>query len=193
MKDGAWYRKLFLGLLLLALFFILYFKPKSEEIKTLRAERQRDEQTLLQLQGKKIHMNKIKSELKKMTVTLEELEKIIPQKEEMSSILRKIQQLAYNTQLTINKFIPKDLINREFYSEKPINIEVTGSYHNLALFYNQLSRFSRLFNIEDFVIKSLPVQTETSTILANSTAKTYIFHSTPPVKEENQNSKRNTK
>ncbi|OGD21568.1 MAG: hypothetical protein A2Y69_10755 [Candidatus Aminicenantes bacterium RBG_13_59_9] len=43
-----------------------------------------------------------------------------------------------------------------------------------------MSRFSRLFTIEKFAIKSLSKQTEMSTISASFTSKTYIFLETPP-------------
>jgi Tfp pilus assembly protein PilO len=67
------------------------------------------------------------------------------------------------------------LINQEFYSEWPIPIEIRGSYHNLASFFDRLSKFARLFNIENFSIKTLPNQTEDVTISSTFTAKTYIF------------------
>jgi len=43
-----------------------------------------------------------------------------------------------------------------------------------------VSNFSRLFNIEDFSIKALQRQTDTNTISASYTAKTYIFREEPP-------------
>ena len=60
-------------------------------------------------------------------------------------------------------------------SERPIPIEVTGNYHNLASFFDRLSKFERLFNIENFTIRAVPNQTDELTIAASFTAKTYIF------------------
>ncbi len=94
-----------------------------------------------------------------------------------------MQQLAVNSRLNIVKFLPKGEIDREFFYEWPISIEITGNYHNLALFFDRLSNFSRLFNIEDFSIKSLSNQTEASTISAAYTAKTYIFREETPAQE----------
>jgi type IV pilus assembly protein PilO len=77
-------------------------------------------------------------------------------------------------------------VDKEFYYEKPISIEITGNYHNLAIFYDRLSNFSRLYNIEDFTIKSLREQTDTSTITAQSIATTYIFKEEVPEEAEGQ-------
>jgi Tfp pilus assembly protein PilO len=43
------------------------------------------------------------------------------------------------------------------------------------MFFDRLSKFARLFNIENFTIKSVTNQTEDVTISSNFTAKTYIF------------------
>ncbi len=175
MKNWPWYGYVLLAAIIFAFFYFLYFKPKNDDLKNLRTERIQVEDEVRQLRAKKKELDKIEAELKTMDATLKELEAIIPQRKEISTILRKIQQLANDSRLNIVKFTPKGEIDKEFYSEWPIPIEITGNYHNLAIFFDRLSHFSRLFNIENFSIKSLMNQTEASTISASFTAKTYIF------------------
>jgi len=175
MRNWPWYGHLFLAVVIFGLFYLLYYKPKNSELNALRDERITVQQEVTRLKAKKRELDKIEVELKTLDSTLKELEAIIPQKKEISNILRKIQQLAYDSRLNIVRFIPKGEIDKEFYSEWPISIEITGNYHNLAIFFDRLSRFSRLFNVENFSIKSLAQQTEASTITATWTAKTYIF------------------
>jgi len=184
MKDWPWYGYLLLALILLGLFYFLYYKGKNEELQSVREERIRTEAQIVELRAKKAQMDQIEKDIEEMKVTLSRLETIIPLKEEISDILRKIQQLAWDSRLNIEKFIPKTDVDKDFYYEKPISIEITGNYHNLALFYDRLSNFSRLYNIEDFTIKSLRDQTETTTISAQSTATTYIFKEEVPEETE---------
>lgn len=186
MKNQPWYVYLFLAIFIFGLFYLLYFKPKNAELKDLREERIKAEGEVIKLRAKKDEVDQIEAELKHMNLTLKELEAIIPQRKEISDILRKIQQLANDSRLNIVKFTPKGEIDKEFYSEWPIPIEITGNYHNLAMFFDRLSHFSRLFNIENFSIKSLKNQTEASTISANFTAKTYIFREETVSSESNQ-------
>lgn len=186
MKNQPWYVYLFLAIFIFGLFYLLYFKPKNAELKDLREERIKAEGEVIKLRAKKDEVDQIEAELKHMNLTLKELEAIIPQRKEISDILRKIQQLANDSRLNIVKFTPKGEIDKEFYSEWPIPIEITGNYHNLAMFFDKLSHFSRLFNIENFSIKSLRNQTEASTISANFTAKTYIFREETVSSESNQ-------
>ncbi|MGD8539259.1 MAG: type 4a pilus biogenesis protein PilO [Candidatus Aminicenantes bacterium] len=186
MKDWPWYGYVLLALIILGLFYFLYYKGKNEELQTVREERIRTEAEIVELRAKKRQMDQIEKEIAEMKGTLSRLETIIPLREEISDILRKIQQLAWDSRLTIEKFIPKADVDMEFYYEKPIAIEITGNYHNLALFYDRLSNFSRLYNIEDFTIRSRRNQTDTSTIIAQSTATTYIFKEEIPEETEEQ-------
>jgi Tfp pilus assembly protein PilO len=175
MKTWPWYGSLVLALIIFALVFFFYFKPKDQELKDLRTERQKIELEVRDLRIKKEQLVKIEAELVSLKAILKELEVIIPQKKEISEILRRIQLLAFDARLDIIKFAPKGEIKKDFYAEWPIPIEIRGNYHNLAAFFDRLSLFSRIFNIENFAIRSVQAQTDALTITSNFTAKTYFF------------------
>ncbi len=175
MKDWPWYNHLVLAVVLFAIVFLMFLKPRNKKITNIKDERIQIEIEVNQLKSKKRQLNKIEAELQTMTGRLIELEVVIPQQREIYDILKQIQQLAYDSRLDIIKFVNKGEIDKEFYLEWPIAIEITGSYHNLALFFDSLSRFSRLFNTENFVIRALPGQNDSETISASTTIKTYIF------------------
>lgn len=176
MKNLSWYHYVALILIVFSIFYFSYYKPKSKEVKNFRTDRTQVEEDVRKSRVKKRQLDKIEAELKSMNKTLEELEAIIPQKKEISDILRKIQQLALDSQLNITRFQPQGEIPKEFFSEWPILIEITGNYLNLRTFFNRLIYFSRLFTIENFAIQSLPRQSDEVTISVSCTAKTYIFH-----------------
>jgi Tfp pilus assembly protein PilO len=191
MKNWPWYGYIVLVIIIFGLAFFLYLKPQNAELKRIKAERLKVEDEVVKLQEKKKQLDKIEAELATLTETLKELEAIIPLKKEIDVILRRIQQMAFDSRLDIIRFAPKGEINREFYSEWPIPIEIRGNYHNLASFFDRLSKFARLFNIENFSVKALANQTEDTTISSNFTAKTYMFleesgESTATPKEKRQ-------
>lgn len=190
MKDWPWYGHLALALVVLALFYFVYYKPKSEELKRIKADRANIETEVIKLRAKKNELDKIETETKALSTTLKKLEAIIPQRKEIWDILSKMHQLAVNSQLNIINFAPEGEVPKEFYYEWPIPVEVTGSYHNLAMFFDRLSRFSRLFNIEGFSIRSLGQQSSSSTISASFIAKTYIFREPAPKKKGQKGRKR---
>jgi Tfp pilus assembly protein PilO len=175
MKNWPWYGYILLAAIIFGLAYFLHFKPQQAEYARIKAERQQVENEVLQLQEKKKQLDRIEAEIASLTGQLQELQKIIPQKEEIDVILRMIQQMALDSRLDILRFTPRGEVGRDFYAERPIPIEVTGNYHNLASFFDRLSKFERLFNIENFAIRAVPSQTDDLTIAASFTAKTYIF------------------
>ena len=175
MRDWPWFAYVLIAIIILGLFYFIYYKPKSDELTNIRNERIKVEEEVAHLRVKKEELDKIEAELAQMKITLSKLEAIIPQKEEISNILKSMQQLAYDTRLNITKFIQNPEIIKEFYAEQPISVAVTGDYHNLAIFFDRLNTFQRLFNIEDFSIKALREQTDAATISAEWNVKTYIY------------------
>jgi type IV pilus assembly protein PilO len=179
MKNWPWYGYVLFAALIFTLAFFFYFKPRNIKLVALKTERVKVEQEVQNLKQKKRELDKIEADIVTMTAKFKALEINIPQRKETADILRQIQTLAYDSRLDLLRFAPGTEINKEFYAEWPIPIQVSGNYHNLGLFFDRLSKFARVFTIENFTIKTLAPQTELNTVSANWTAKTYFFSETP--------------
>ena len=67
-------------------------------------------------------------------------------------------------------------------------MDLDGSYHNLALFFDRISRFSRIINVEDLLVTALPVvknpkdpnAVNPHTITATFVAKTFVYKEPEP-------------
>ncbi len=175
MKNWSWYGNVVIGLILSALAYIFWFKPQMAEVKSLKTERIKIEASVEKLRAKKKELDKLQGEIEFLNQALRELENIIPKKREESEILRNVQQMAVDSTLEVIQFKPEREISKEFHSERPIAIEVRGSFHNLGNLFDRIVHFPRIFNIDDFSIKALRAQTDSTTISANFTAKTYFF------------------
>ncbi|MCX6560475.1 MAG: type 4a pilus biogenesis protein PilO [Candidatus Aminicenantes bacterium] len=175
MNERPWYQYLLLCLAVGFFAYVAYFKPKQADLKSVREERIMVEDQVAKLQIKKRQIDKLKAELTELGKSIAELEPLIPAKKEEGEILRNVQQLAFDTQLDVLRFSPDRELPKDYYNEKPIAVEVVGSFHNLALFFDRMMRFPRIFNIDDFTIRALPNQTAETTISALFTAKTYFF------------------
>jgi type IV pilus assembly protein PilO len=179
MKNWPWYGYVVFAVLIFALAFLFYFKPQNTKLETLRTERVKVEREVQNLKQKKRELDKIVADIASMTAKLRTLEVNIPQRKETADILRQIQTLAYDSRLDVLSFAPGAEINKEFYFEWPIPIQVSGNFHNLGLFFDRLSKFARVFTIENFTIRSISPQTEQNTVSADWTAKTYFFAEAP--------------
>ncbi len=179
MKNMPWYGSVIISVIIFALAFFFYFSPQNTKLQALRADRVKVENEVKDLKQKKKELDKIEAELVVMAAQLKGLEAIIPQRKEQADILRQIQQLAYDARLEVTNFTQQKEVNREFYAEWPINIQVTGTYHNLGTYFDRLSQYSRLFTIDRFAIKTVSKQSDILTVSANWTAKTYLFLEEP--------------
>lgn len=82
----------------------------------------------------------------------EELKALLPEQRELTVVLQGLQDRAVD-KLLVRRFSPKDDFQQEFYSGKPIEVEVTGAYNNLGAFFAQMAAYQRIVSITDFSIR----------------------------------------
>jgi type IV pilus assembly protein PilO len=106
---------------------------------------------------------------------LEELEKIMPARQETADILRELQRAAGDSGLKLTKFAPGSEIPREFYNEWPISIEVTGSRQALRRFFARVADLPRLWVIATFSFNAVSLEAADLPVRASLTARTYFL------------------
>ena len=165
----------FLGAILYGVFFIWFHGPMQQEIvektiqrRTLQAEVENAKTTAARLP-------EFRREVERKEATLQALSRILPSRKEVDDLLRKVQQLAAESSLDVLRFRPDALRPQDFYAEFPITLDLDGSYHNLAYFFDRLSRLSRIVNVSNLKITSKRDPTISSTISASCTATTFVF------------------
>ena len=119
-------------------------------------------------------------EVQALEARLETLKRILPPEKEMPDLMRRIQYLAAQSSLQIRRFNPTAVVQKDFYQEVPVSMELEGTYHNMGAFLDRVSRMSRLVNMGDLKIKSQTAQTLSNTISVGATAITYVYVDTPP-------------
>jgi type IV pilus assembly protein PilO len=161
-------------------FWYLYWTDAAaqRDEKTTKLEALNKEIRALEVTAQKLQ--EFQREVALLEKKLETLKSILPPAKETPDLMRKVQALAAQSNLTINNFTPGATVNKEFYQEWPIAMGVLGSYHNLALFFDKVSRLPRLVNVSNLKINSLGNQTQSQTISAGATATTFVYLETPP-------------
>ncbi|MBW2742582.1 MAG: type 4a pilus biogenesis protein PilO [Deltaproteobacteria bacterium] len=72
--------------------------------------------------------------------------KALPDKKEIPSLLTGISEAGKEAGLEFLLFQPESEINKDFYAEIPVSIKVAGNYHNVGLFFDNVSRLYRIVN-----------------------------------------------
>ncbi len=80
----------------------------------------------------------------------------LPQKAEVADLLIEISQTGLSNNLEFSLFKPSGEIRKEFYAELPVNINVTGTYHDFGGFATGIAALARIVTIHD--VSMIPVK-----------------------------------
>ncbi len=156
-------------------FYYLYEIPQQEiltarnrELDDIRARNNRGSETARQLPA-------FRAQVADLEARLEALKPILPEEKDVGDLLRRIQTLATQSNLTIRGFRPQPIATRELHAEWPIGLELEGTYHSLGAFLDRVSRFPRIINVGSLDITSKSDQTGTATIEVSCTATTFVL------------------
>ncbi len=164
-----------LAVLLYGVFHYVVYSPKEELIQTKSQERSQLQAEVENAKTTAARLPEFRREVERKEATLQALSRILPSEKEVADLLRKVQQLAAESSLNVLRFKPEATRPQDFYAEWPISLEIDGSYHNLAYFFDRLSRLSRIVNVSNLSIQAKKQPTISSTITASCTATTFVF------------------
>lgn len=107
---------------------------------------------------------------------LERLRPVLPDEKDVADLLRRLQGMATQSNLTIREFSPKPVAARQMYAEWPIGLQLDGTYHNLGAFLERVSKFPRIINVTSIHIKPRDTTAAgAATISAECTATTFVL------------------
>jgi len=161
-------------------FYFLYVSPaqvtmeaQQRRLATLRADIDKGLATARKLP-------EFRADVQSLTARLEGLKAVLPEEKEVADLLRRMQTLAVQSNLVIKGLKPGATVPKTLYAEIPYALEVEGTYHNLGLFFDRVSKFPRIINISAIDIKGKERPEPNATITASFVATTYILQDAPP-------------
>ena len=112
---------------------------------------------------------------------LANLKAVLPEEKDAADLLRRMQTVATQSNLEIKGFKPQPTITKQLHAEWPIALELDGTYHNLAVFFDRVGRFTRIVNVSALSVKGKDKPAANSTITATCTATTFVLLDKPSV------------
>ncbi len=97
---------------------------------------------------------------------LSNLRAVLPEEKDAADLLRRMQTVATQSNLVIRSFTPKATVTQALHAEWPIALELDGTYHNLAIFFDRVGKFTRIVNISGLEVNGKDKPTPNSTITA---------------------------
>ena len=176
------------GLITAGFIYLLYW-PKFERINNLNSNLKKLQKKLETAKRNAKDLKKFQAKMKEAEAQFRLAMKKLPEKEEIPSLLSSISNSGQRVGLEFLLFEPKAEKKKEFYAEIPVAMNIKGDYHNLAVFFDQVARLSRIVNIKN--IRMTRDKGKNSHDLSTKCmAVTYKFIDTPAKKKKKKKKRR---
>jgi type IV pilus assembly protein PilO len=120
-----------------------------------------------------------RNQVAELETRLAGLKAVLPEEKDAADLLTRMQTVAAQSNLTIKSFKPGATITKQLHAEWPITLELDGTYHNLAIFFDRVGKFTRIINVSGLNVKGKERPTPTSTITASCVATTFVLFDKP--------------
>ncbi len=170
---------------IIGLFVYLLYMPKFSDIDRLDKKLQTLEKKLKSAKRNAASLKKFQAKMKEAEAQFKAAMRALPEKGEIPSLLTHISKSGHDVGLDFLLFEPKPEIRKEFYAEIPVAINVKGGYHDMAMFFDRVSRLSRIVNVKNITMGREKDGEDLNTVC---TAVTYKFVE-PPQKAKTKKKK----
>ena len=145
---------------------------RAQQLQSLRADIEKGQATARKLP-------EFKAQVTELEGRLSNLRAILPEEKDVEDLLRRLQTVAVQSNITIKNFKPEATVTKQLHAEWPITLQLDGTYHNLALFFDRVGKFTRIVNISNVDIKGKDKAVPNLTISASCTATTFVLLDKP--------------
>lgn len=175
---GSWTRRVKLimaALLGVCLMFAGYHFIIKDQITQLEGVERKEPQLKNDFLAKKalaINLDAHKAQMVEAEETFGVLLKQLPNESEIPDLLIDMTQVGLSRGLQFQQIKPGNIIARDFYAEKLVNVKATGTYHQIANFVSDIAGLQRIINVDNFKLER---NSDTNELSLEAVTKTYHY------------------
>jgi type IV pilus assembly protein PilO len=156
-------------------FWNYYAMPTQEDIAARRARLQAIRADIARGERTARELPQFRQRVAGLEGQLADLSRQLPEEQDVADLLRRVQGMATESNLTIRGFTPAAVAKKQLHMEWPIGLKLEGRYHDLGAFLERVSKFPRIINIGDIKIHAVETGTGRATVTADCTATTFVM------------------
>jgi type IV pilus assembly protein PilO len=170
-----------LGALVVALFLLAYlfwqflYKEPFNQLGDLADKIATLESQIVAEKKLSRELPKLRKEVENLDMKLSRVIKQLPDKKEIPELLSSVSGLAREAGLAVATFRPNPERINDFYAEVPVSVTVEGSYHEIATFFDEVGRMSRIVNIDQIALSAPKIGPERIELKADCAVTTFRF------------------
>ncbi|HEX6529889.1 MAG TPA: type 4a pilus biogenesis protein PilO [Burkholderiales bacterium] len=170
-----------------------FFVFNQGQIEELEAGQQKEVKLKDEYVNKKkqaINLDLHRQQLREIDTQFGALLKQLPNKSQMDALLVDINQAGLGRGLQFELFKPAGSEQRrEFYAELPIDVRVTGTYHDMGAFASDVGQLSRIVTLKDVQISAA----KDGNLTMDAIARTFRYLDDDEIAEQRKASKKGAK
>ncbi len=140
--------------LLVILCFLFIIRPINNDIEDLNRSYIKIKKDLNEKQRLLENYDQYYAEAEHLKEKLDIALKLLPNVSDLDSLLKKMSELAGHSGAEITRIEPMPEIKKSFYAELPIKMQIEGNYHEVASFFDKVSKLQRIVNITQLLLGS---------------------------------------
>ena len=165
---------------LLALFLWRFVTPIQLEIDDKISQRDALNQQVAVALARQQELAQFREESDALEARLEALKAVLPLDRETDLLLLQVEDAARQSSMNILRVAPRATVEREVYTEWPIEMQVEATYHNLGLYLDRIRNLPRIVNISSLTLNRIGDGFATS-VRAVYTATTFVYREDTPL------------
>ena len=155
--------------------FFLEIQPTMEEITRRQGERVRLEKEQIDKSAIANNLDQSKRDMAVLERRLAQALTELPNEANIDELIRSLSEIGTKSGLTIQVIEPKAEVRRPLYAEIPIVMGVQGSYHEIGVFLDSVSKLARIVNVTNIKMSSPVTASEKVMVQASYVATTFRF------------------
>lgn len=134
--------------LMLGLGWQFYWSGKLEELDRKRMEQDTLKQSYRTKVAQVANLDALRAQKREVEQRVAQVERQLPDKAEMDALLADINHAGVARGLQFELFKPQPAVIKPYFAEIPVNLRVTGRYHDVAQFNADVAALSRIVSIQ---------------------------------------------
>jgi type IV pilus assembly protein PilO len=142
------------ALLIIGLYLFLFHIPRLREL-SIKQEK------IINLENERITLQALLKDQKMADAEVREIEALfnrvkaqLPEEKEIPELLRQVSNLGRDSGLEVTLFRQKQENLHDVYADVPVEMNVRGGYHQIALFFDKVRYLDRIVNLSDLSLKN---------------------------------------
>jgi type IV pilus assembly protein PilO len=155
----------------IALGYFGYWSGQFEEQEAGAAREQALRAEFKTKMASAINLEALRAQKAQVDQYVDRLQKQLPSKAEMAALLSDINQAGLGRGLQFELFKPGQVVVRDYYAELPIQIKVSGNYHDVGAFAGDMANLPRIVTLNNMALGA----GKDGTLTLDAVAKTFRY------------------